>query len=416
MTLGERIQECRKNAGLSQEALGETMGVTRQSISKWESDTTVPELDKLVALSKLFHIPVGALLGVEEGEALQELTARELAALSAIAEKLTPPAPEQPPKKRWPRAVAAVAAIALILWGVGFSSRMSSLENRLQNIQYDVNDINSDVSRQINGIAQRVEEVLQAQDSITADVGYQCEESDLLAGTVTFRLWAVPKTYQEGMTASFTVDGEAFEGVTVVGSEGTGHRFEALVTGPLVDDIVLSVTFRGGEESRNQIIARESRLLFRSQPEVFFAGRHQVYNVYRVEGVPRLSTMLSFQVESGQSPMGEEIKATDITFYLHRGDELIWTEKADISQAGTNHGGPRLELELKDLREGELFCFSTRYTDSLGREWERKLETLVAQEGSVIIRSNGEKYVSEYKLSSWSEEHGKPWSELIYSG
>ena len=45
MTLGQRIQELRKGLGLSQEELGEKMGVSRQAISKWEGDQTIPELD-----------------------------------------------------------------------------------------------------------------------------------------------------------------------------------------------------------------------------------------------------------------------------------------------------------------------------------------------------------------------------------
>lgn len=43
MTLGQRIQSLRKGLGLSQEALGELLGVSRQAISKWESDLTVPD-------------------------------------------------------------------------------------------------------------------------------------------------------------------------------------------------------------------------------------------------------------------------------------------------------------------------------------------------------------------------------------
>ena len=62
MTLGQHIQALRKEAGYSQEALGEALGVTRQSISKWESDQAIPEVDKLVTLSRLFQVPVGVLL------------------------------------------------------------------------------------------------------------------------------------------------------------------------------------------------------------------------------------------------------------------------------------------------------------------------------------------------------------------
>ena len=66
MTLGQRIQELRRQAGLTQEQLAERMGVTRQAVSKWESDGGVPELDTLIAMSRLFHVTIGQLLGVEE--------------------------------------------------------------------------------------------------------------------------------------------------------------------------------------------------------------------------------------------------------------------------------------------------------------------------------------------------------------
>ena len=66
MTLGARIAQKRKELGLSQEALGEKLCVSRQAIYKWEADAALPEIEKLVALSQLFAVPVGWLLGVEE--------------------------------------------------------------------------------------------------------------------------------------------------------------------------------------------------------------------------------------------------------------------------------------------------------------------------------------------------------------
>ena len=66
MTIGQRIAQNRKNLGLSQEALGERLGVSRQSIYKWESDAALPEVEKLVQLSSQFGVSVGWLLGVEE--------------------------------------------------------------------------------------------------------------------------------------------------------------------------------------------------------------------------------------------------------------------------------------------------------------------------------------------------------------
>ena len=66
MTIGQRIAQKRKELALSQEALGDQLGVSRQSIYKWESDTALPEIDKLIALSRLYGVSVGCLLGVED--------------------------------------------------------------------------------------------------------------------------------------------------------------------------------------------------------------------------------------------------------------------------------------------------------------------------------------------------------------
>ena len=59
MTLGQRIQDLRKQKGLSQEALGEALSVSRQAVSKWEGDNGIPELDTLIAMSRLFGITLG---------------------------------------------------------------------------------------------------------------------------------------------------------------------------------------------------------------------------------------------------------------------------------------------------------------------------------------------------------------------
>ena len=69
MTLGQNICRLRTERGLSQGDLADALGVSRQSISKWETDASVPELEKLRRLSELFHISLDALVG---GEAAPE--------------------------------------------------------------------------------------------------------------------------------------------------------------------------------------------------------------------------------------------------------------------------------------------------------------------------------------------------------
>ena len=59
MTLGEKLSKLRKEYNYTQEQLADILGVSRQSISKWESDIAYPETDKLVKMGKLFEFPSG---------------------------------------------------------------------------------------------------------------------------------------------------------------------------------------------------------------------------------------------------------------------------------------------------------------------------------------------------------------------
>mgnify|MGYP000241457149 FL=1 len=62
MHIGERIQKLRKDAGLSQEQLGERLGVSRQAVSKWETGESLPELDKIVQMAEIFGVTTDELL------------------------------------------------------------------------------------------------------------------------------------------------------------------------------------------------------------------------------------------------------------------------------------------------------------------------------------------------------------------
>ena len=62
MDIGHRVQAFRRKAGLSQEALAEHLGVTRQSVSKWELGQALPDVEKIVLLSRLFEVTTDSLL------------------------------------------------------------------------------------------------------------------------------------------------------------------------------------------------------------------------------------------------------------------------------------------------------------------------------------------------------------------
>jgi len=65
MTLGEKITLLRNEHNLSQGDLAEKLNVSRQSVSKWETRASIPELDKLIQLSDLFHVSIDELVRAE---------------------------------------------------------------------------------------------------------------------------------------------------------------------------------------------------------------------------------------------------------------------------------------------------------------------------------------------------------------
>ena len=68
MSLGNKLAEARKKQNLTQEQLAERLGVTRQAVSRWESDAAYPETDKIVRMAQILEVSCDYLLqdGVDE--------------------------------------------------------------------------------------------------------------------------------------------------------------------------------------------------------------------------------------------------------------------------------------------------------------------------------------------------------------
>ena len=70
--LSDNIREYRKKSNMSQDELAEKLGVSRQSISLWETGQTQPTIDNIIALAKIFNISADTLLGNTDGTILSE--------------------------------------------------------------------------------------------------------------------------------------------------------------------------------------------------------------------------------------------------------------------------------------------------------------------------------------------------------
>lgn len=70
MLIGNKILFCRKRAGMSQEALAAKLSISRQAVSRWETGEAIPDTEKIIQLSRLFHVSTDYLL-LDEIEAQQ---------------------------------------------------------------------------------------------------------------------------------------------------------------------------------------------------------------------------------------------------------------------------------------------------------------------------------------------------------
>ena len=282
MTIGQRVAQKRKELGLSQEALGDQLGVSRQSIYKWESDSALPEIDKLIALSRLFGVSVGWLLGVEEPQTdgaenagadpgsvpetgSGELTEVQLNMVEEIVERYTAALPK-PRRRRWPFVLAGLVLIIV------FSNLFQSLDTlRLQqeSIFNDISRVESSVNSQIGSISSQVEDILKAQNSLVADYGVEIVSTNLAENRVVFSARAVPKTYSDGMNVTFSVDNGTGGINNTQGTPSSGGAFTGTLACRLTDSITISAVFTAADDTRStQLLDQFQGLYSESLPAV----------------------------------------------------------------------------------------------------------------------------------------------------
>ena len=381
MTVGTRIAQKRKELGLSQEALGEKLCVSRQAIYKWEADAALPEIEKLVALSKLFDVPVGWLLGVEEESETEAEASKDSGQLNETQIKMVEEivgryleAQPQPKKPR--RGVRILAAVVIVAVGIHLFNRLDGLDNQYNNLQNAMSNLNWSVNNQIGGITGRVEEILKSQNDLTADYGTEWIGTDLKANTVTFALRAVPKTFVDGMSAVFLVNsGSGPEEVAGVLSGGT--VFSGEITTALTDEISLSVVFVTPDGQRQtQLLDTYTGLFGDSVPQV--------------DVICPLSWM---ETPGGMVHLGKDGNEQHVDIYVHeakvKGHGSVWVEDMQvgvfvnkklvswgekcIQRDGYNAGSYvnffRLPEVLVSMSVGDELCVAALVTDNYGRQF-----------------------------------------------
>lgn len=395
MTIGQRIAQKRKELNLSQEALGEQLGVSRQAIYKWEADSALPEIDKLIALSRLFGVSVGWLLGVEElpqaepqnvpeadgsesvpEENEGELTEAQLKMVETIVERYTAALP-RPHRRRWP---FVLAGMVLIIVFMNLFQALDMLRLQQESIFNDLSRVESSVDGQINSISNRVQEILKAQNSLAADYGVEIVSADLGENRVSFSAYAVPKTYVEGMQAEFFVENGTGPVEYFPGEPTESGGFSASLTCALTDNISVSVVLITPDGTRStQLLSQFDRLYSSSLPgaDVMNYALGFLLDLEADEQgtltLPEVYATAEPDLTEDAGPVGQgEIASIRMGLFVDR-TLLEWLEPCDQPESfhGDYEGMSFFHLPegvQVTLRGEEELTFAAVVTDQYGRE------------------------------------------------
>lgn len=211
LTTGKRIAQCRKQLNLSQEGLGEKVGVSRQAISKWEADATLPDIDKLIGLSRLFGVSVGWLLGVEEQpEPQPEAPQISEELLRKIEEIVRRSQPEKKRLSKGKKILLLLAAIALLWGSVALAREWRDTRREVEYLSAQIANSNrqdDSILRKLNGLESRIDSInTSVQEAAASLASYEFKViPNIEEQYARVELTAFPKNWNESWSATLNV-------------------------------------------------------------------------------------------------------------------------------------------------------------------------------------------------------------------
>ena len=343
MTTGEKIAALRKEQGMSQEALGEKLGLSRQAVSKWEADQAVPTMDNLMELSKLFDVPVDTLLRPDaELTPKAEDTAEQAASTPTVSRK-------------WK--IAAIAAAGLLCVSVVCSAvslwRVIVMQQQMDQLRMqsgpstiyypdNTSDENSDLA--------------DWSENVTVDR----QNTDNLLVTVS----AVPRSMLDGETAKFVVR-SGDQSWECDAENNNGYSGEISV--PFVDTYSVYLMLTGKDsETRNLFITSEYDLKQRFSLDVMAAWESGgiAFSFGKTSVSGNLQTWI-------YNSSGEEVQPVGGRVLLYQNGKQIKEQK--ITSLANGYDGDSYyytQVNWRDM-EGTLSQFKVRVeiTDNFGRTY-----------------------------------------------
>lgn len=251
MKLGEKIQQLRKEKQLSQEELAEKMGVSRQAVSKWESGSATPEIEKLIELSKLFGVSLNTLLQIEEQQ--QEKPSPPQVTPAADTTALFYKKQMRRQKKGYFFGLVGVLLLGLVGYAV-LKGQMNTLSAQVMNLRGEVVGVQGNINFSIDSIRQEVEETLRQQYDLLTDVSVEALSFLPEEQSAKIDISIIPKNYTNSIEIAVLFSGPNLQTIecNAVPQEDKSFSFTAVL--PLEGVTKAIAVVKNGTQEQTQLL------------------------------------------------------------------------------------------------------------------------------------------------------------------
>ena len=241
MGLSEKILELRTTAGYSQDELARLLHVSNEGVSRWETGSARPTPDNLAALSRLFQVPLNALMGMAEESKAAEVERKLNRELLRITRSC-----------HLAFVLAGVLFVGLAI-GIWISAaRITELNDQVTVLFSQISVLKNEALLSRRDAAPSTG--WRAENSLVTHYAYQLERYDPKTGIMTLYISATPKVYEQGTTAVFAAAADGIQTVEVPGIIDSGNAFTCTLEVPAVDDLRLSIAFVQNGEAHTQFL------------------------------------------------------------------------------------------------------------------------------------------------------------------
>ncbi len=404
-TIGMKIYQLRKERNVSQETLAEALDVSRQSVSRWESGSNIPEMAKIIEIAKYFEVSVSYLL---DGETGSEGDVNNSEKVEQLFESFTKSVSNQVDAYHKKTVLmfqvfaASLMAVVICVMALGIV-KINTLNNQIEYLQSNYSSVQSQyyaLQSQINNLSST-----QTESEVFSNIEIDFGTFDLDNNTVevVFDLSLKQFTDQTEISVAINNGSEIVRGSLEVEN---GIVSGGKIVVPLSNNFDITVTISDNGNKQNEILPSLNGAIDQTMVKIVEGyNGHVLYNTKNGNYNEEQGMVVNFGeivfAEMAQTLNGEPLYATEITSKIYINDEFVSIGRV-ISEEEYDEWGmvlPDVNAENGDkyhavvfddttIKTGDEIDIKLDVTDSLGRSYEIYLATYqVTEDGSYLIAS-----------------------------